>query len=84
VRIARPWSVQRRNGDDAAIAQAMEYGRRGTGGVGPLSSELERGSQPATERRYSKAFKRGMYTVDERVPQCAWYQGIGQTPCTRL
>jgi hypothetical protein len=39
--IARPWSVQRRNGDDAAIAQAMEYGRRGTGGVGPLSSELE-------------------------------------------
>jgi hypothetical protein len=39
--------------------------------AGAHSSELEGGSQPATERRYSKAFKLGIYTVDERVPQCA-------------
>ena len=29
-------------------------------------------SQPTTERRFSKAFKLGIYTVDERVPQYAW------------
>jgi len=64
----------------------MEYGRRGTGGWA-LSLSLEgarEGTQPTTQRRFSEAFKLGIYTVDDQVPRCAWCQGIGQTPCTRL
>jgi hypothetical protein len=39
-----------------------------------------RGSTPATERRYSEAFKRGIYTVDERVPQLCMVSGDRADP----
>ena len=46
---------------------------------------LERRGQPATAPRCSEAFKLGIYTVDEKVPRCAWCRGdAGSTPCTRL